>query len=80
MVLDQGAVLVGQQIDENRLSGTVGAHDCRMFVGTDGERQAVEYTTFPLDDGRVNQLENGLWFHEPDLSAEGTLVLGAPMA
>src|SRR5439155_7640443 len=51
------ALLVSQQLDEERFSGTVGADNGCVLAGEDGQREAVENAAIVLHDRRVDQLE-----------------------
>ena len=49
-------ILVGQQPDEGRFAGAIGAENRGMLVGPNRERKAVEDGTLPPHDGRVGEL------------------------
>ena len=57
------AVLVRQQPDEDRFPRAVGTDDGRVFAGGDGQREAVEDGAIVLDDGGVDEFQNGVSGH-----------------
>ena len=52
--------MVRQQADEHRLSGAVGTEDGRVLALADRQPQSVQHAAIAFDDGRIEELENGL--------------------
>ncbi len=68
VVGDDGALVVGEQADQHRLAGAVGADDRRVLALADGQLQAVQHRPAALDDGGVAQREHGRVDHPPILA------------
>jgi hypothetical protein len=55
--------MMGQQTDQDRFAGAVGAKDHRVLTVLDGQREPIQNGTVALDHRRVHQFQDGTSAH-----------------